>query len=211
MSDSFWKYSTFILAAFIVVGMFVFLTGPSTGNAVRDSGIIDIDDDAVLGDKNAPVTIIEFSDYQCPFCQRFWADTLPLLKSEYIDSGKVKLVYRDLPLIDAHPMAQKAAEAAECVGEKGDEAYFAMHDRIFANQHMLTISNLKSWANNLGYNIDSCLDSGKMTREVQQDLADSQAAGIQGTPNFIINGRIVTGAQPYSVFRDIIESELAKV
>ena len=103
--------------------------GTGTGGAVLDVEDL-IDDDAFKGDANAPVTIIEWSDYECPFCGRFYRDTLGLIESAYIDTGKVKFVYRDFPL-SFHPNAQKAAEAAECAGEQGK--YFDMHDLLFEN------------------------------------------------------------------------------
>ncbi len=216
-----WKYSTFILVAILIVGAIVFFTGDKqiTGNVVNAGNQVpgnvvkaevSADDDAVLGDKNAPVEIIEFSDYQCPFCARFWSDTLPSIKSEYIDAGKVKLVYRDFPLESIHPMALPAAVAAECVREKGgDSAYFEYHDKIFANQQALNSANLKAWAKELGHNIDSCLDSNKFANEVRKDTSDGSASGVQGTPAFFINGQLVSGAQPFSVFQQIIEAELS--
>ncbi len=217
--DQLWKYSTFVLAGILVVGAFVFFTGDggTTGAAVNPNGVptqpskvsADADDDPFLGNPDAPVVIIEFSDYECPFCGRFWSDTLPSLESEYIDTGKVKFVYRDFPLTSIHPMAMPAAEAAECVGEQGgDEAYFQMHDKIFANQQLLSVDNLKSWASELGYNIENCLDSGEMRDEVQNDLRDATAAGGRGTPYFIINDQPLSGAQPFSAFKQIIDSQL---
>ncbi len=225
-----WKYSTFILAALLVIFVFVFFTrdapsGPVTGQAVNNPGgaaptpqppapggkvDVSIDDDALLGDKNAPVTLIEFSDYQCPFCERFWQQTLPEIKREYIDTGKVKLVYRDFPLTSIHPMAQPAAEATECVREKGgDEAYWKMHDKIFENQQALSVDNLKKWAKELGQDIGSCLDSGKFRGEVQKDTQEGSAAGVQGTPAFFVNGRLISGAQPFPNFKQAIDAELA--
>lgn len=118
--DAVWKYATFILLAVLILGAIVYmLPDTPTGNVVNNNQgqqlpsrvEASVGDDAILGDPNAPVTIIEFSDYQCPFCQRFWSDTLPLIKSEYIDTGKVNFVYRDFPLSSIHPMAQPAAEA----------------------------------------------------------------------------------------------------
>jgi len=193
---------------------------PLSGNAGVDatgtnapSTPIDVstDDDAVLGDINAPVTIIEFSDYQCPFCAKFWSETLPLLKKDYIDTGKVKLVYRDYPL-DFHPVAQSAAEAAECIrgAAKSDAAYFEMHDKIFANQLSLSIDNLKKWAKELGYDIGGCLDSKKFENEVQADLQVGASYGVSGTPAFFIDGILIEGAQPYSAFKKIIDAQLAK-
>ena len=162
--DSLWKYSTFILLAVIVVGAFVFFMGDksaTTGQIINNPGQqlpsepskvqASVDDDAVLGDKDAEVTIIEFSDYQCPFCGRFWSETLPLLKSQYIDTGKVKLVFRDFPLTSIHPNAQPAAEGAECVRDKGgDTAYWKIHDKIFENQASLNLEKIKAWAKELG-------------------------------------------------------------
>ena len=218
-----WRYSTFVLIAVVVIGGIFMFTGNGSGsesnptqvptNPTAQPGKVSasIDDDPMLGNEDAPVTIIEFSDYECPFCGRFWSQTLPLIKSEYIDTGKVRFVYRDFPLSSIHPMAQPAAEAAECVRDEAggsDAAYFEYHDKIFANQASLSVSSLKQWAQELGYNIDSCLSSGKFTSEVQKDLADAQSAGGRGTPFFVINGIPISGAQPFSVFQQAIESEL---
>jgi protein-disulfide isomerase len=223
--DNIWKYSTFVLAIVVVIGAIMMFTGDGgtpTGAAVGAPAAptpsaptapsqvtASADDDAVLGDENAPVTIIEFSDYQCPFCGRFWSDTLPQIKSEYIDTGKAKLVYRDFPLTSIHPLAQPAAEATECVREQGgDEAFYQYHDKIFANQQALSQPSLIAWADELGYDINECLSSGKFRGEVQKDTSDAQAAGGRGTPYFVINGKPLSGAQPFSAFQQIIEAEL---
>ena len=153
------------------------------------------DDDAVRGEEDAPVTIIEFSDFQCPFCERFYSQTLPQLEEEYISTGKVKLVYRDFPL-SFHQEAQPAAEAAECAGEQGK--YWEMHDKIFENQASLSNANYKKWAIDIGLNtakFNTCLDSGAMASEVQKDFTDGQASGVQGTPAFFVNGKLVSGAR----------------
>lgn len=219
--DEIWKYSTFILAGILIIGAFIFFTGDNYGNpsptgAVVDEGDelptiadVDIENDAILGDPDAPVTIIEFSDYQCPFCARFWSETLPSIKSEYIDTGKVRFVYRDFPLTSMHPMALAAAEVTECVKKQGgDEAFWEIHYKIFENYQQISTANLKAWATELGYNIDSCLDSGEMEQEIQDDLKDGVAAGVRGTPAFFVNGKLLSGAQPFSVFQQVIESEL---
>jgi len=169
------------------------------------------DDDTVLGDKNAKVTIIEFSDYQCPFCKKFYEETLPLLKTNYINTGKAKLIYRDYPLSSIHPNAQKAAEAAECAGEQNK--YYEYHDKLFKNQNSLGIEDLKKYAKELGLNINifnDCLDSNKMASEVQKDLEEGQNIGVDGTPAFFINGRPLVGAQPFEAFKNLIEQELNK-
>ena len=137
-----------------------------------------------------------------------------MIKSQYVDTGKVKIVFRDFPLNSIHPLAQPAAEAAECVREKGkDEAYWKMHDKIFENQQALSNDNLKKWAKELGYDISSCLDSGKFRSEVQKDTSDAQAAGGQGTPYFVIigsdgKGTPLSGAQPFDAFKQIIDAKL---
>src|SRR3989338_3040634 len=160
--DTLWKYSTFILGALVVILIFMMLsnkntsvtgnviaenTQPSGGNTAPSTVSASADDDAVLGDKKAKVTIIEFSDYQCPFCGRFFSQTLPQIKSQYVDTGKVKIVFIDFPLTSIHPIAQPAAEATECVKKQGgDEAFWKMHDKIFENQASLNNANLKAWA-----------------------------------------------------------------
>lgn len=165
------------------------------------------------GKADAPVTIVEFSDYECPFCSRFYTDVYSQIKKEYIDTGKVRLAFRDFPL-SFHPNAQKASEAARCVrDQKGDEGYFKMHDLLFENQQTLSVENEKKWARTLGVNgatFDSCLDSGKHAKAVQDDLTYGQSIGISGTPTFYVNGQEVVGAQPYSVVKQLIEAELAK-
>jgi len=188
---------------------------------------VGVDNDPVLGSVDAPVTIVAFSDYQCPFCRKFWTDSFFKIKENYIDTGKVKFVFRDFPLESLHPMAQSASEAAECVRAKGgDLAYYKYHDKLFEEQNILdggdaklgpvmstvsfTINDLKEWASEIGYDIDLCLDSGEMGDEVKNDLSDGISIGISGTPAFIINGRLISGAQPFSVFEEIIEEELVK-
>lgn len=223
--DALWKGATFVFAALFAISLFTggFGLGGSdgvTGNAAVPpenneapepaAAKVEIGDDDVLGSDDAPVTIIEFSDYQCPFCSRFWGDTLPQIKSEYIDTGKVKFAYRDFPLNSIHPDAQKAAEAAECAGEQGN--YWEMHDKLFENIQALDSASLKRYAQQIGLDANTfneCLDSGAMANEVNQDLAEGQAAGVRGTPAFFINGKLVSGAQPFSVFKQVIDAELA--
>lgn len=187
---------------------------------------VSADNDPVLGDKNAPLTIIEFSDYECPFCKRSFTDVLPNLKKDYIDTGKVKLVYRDFPL-SFHQNAQKEAEAAECARTQGgDGVYYKFHDQIFtkttSNGTGLALDQLPVIAKNLGLNVSQfqqCLDSGKYKDEVAKDMADGSAAGVSGTPTWFIgksnsNGNItgtrVVGAQPYAAFKTIIDQQLTK-
>lgn len=177
------------------------------------------DDDPVLGNPDAPVTIVEFSDFQCPFCRRLYFQTLPQIKEQYIKTGKVKFVYRDFPLTGIHDLAQKYAEGAECADEQGK--FWLMHDKIFDEQERLgqgtifdyTAEDIKTWARELGLDgakFDECLDSGKYADEVQRDLSDGQRAGVQGTPGTFVNGRLVSGAVPFGQFQTVIEEELKK-
>ncbi len=217
--ENLWKYSTFVLAALLIITLFYFMgnrsTSGSTGNVVQQlpgkqaAVTVSEDDDAILGDKDAPVTIIEFSDYECPFCGRHFQQTYPRIKANYIETGKVKLVFRDFPL-SFHPTALPAAIAAECVREKGgNEAYWKMHDLIYQNQQELSVVNLKKWAQSIGYDIGSCLDSKKYEKEVQKDMADGSNAGVSGTPAFFINKKLISGACPYDTFEQAIKAEIA--
>ncbi|MDP2838293.1 MAG: thioredoxin domain-containing protein [Candidatus Moranbacteria bacterium] len=185
---------------------------------------VSVDDDPVMGDKNAPLTLIEFSDYECPFCKKSFTNLLPDLKKHYIDTGKVKLVYRDFPL-SFHANAEKEAEAAECArSQSSDAMYFKFHDQIFtkttAGGTGLALTELPVIAKNLGLNVNQfqqCLDSGRFKDEVAKDMADGSAAGVSGTPSWIIGdsskdgqieGQLIIGAQPFSVFKTIIDEKL---
>jgi len=179
---------------------------PTTPEAIE----VSIDDDAVKGNPDAPVTIVEFSDYECPFCGRHFKQTYPQIVSEYVDTGKVKIVFRDFPL-GFHAKAQKAAEAAECAGKQGK--YWEMHDKLYENQDALDIENLKQYAKELKLDtnkFNACLDSGEMEDEVQADMDEGSNYGVTGTPAFFINGRLLSGAQPFSAFKQIIDEELNK-
>jgi protein-disulfide isomerase len=218
-----WQIGTFLFAALFVISLFTGGFGMSggsvTGNAVAGDSVpspepskvqVSIDDDAILGNKDAEVTMVEFSDYECPYCGRHFSQTYPQIKKEYVDTGKVRIVFRDFPL-SFHPNAQKAAEAAECAGEQGK--YYEMHDKLFTNQKALDVNSLKAYAQQIGLNIgkfNSCLDSGQMAGEIRKDMTDGQSYGVQGTPGFFVNGAFISGAQPYEVFKQAIDAELAK-
>jgi protein-disulfide isomerase len=169
---------------------------------------VSVDDDPIKGLKDAPVTIIEFSDFQCPYCERFVTQTLPLIEKNYINTGKVRFVYRDFPL-DSHQYAQKAAEAAKCADDQG--RFWEYHDKLFNNQNSLDISSLIQYAKELNLNettFNDCLNMGRMAPKVQKDLNDGLQYGITGTPTFFINGIELVGAQPYTVFEQVISDEL---
>lgn len=199
---------------YLMTGGIDLQTPPKPPAAAVSSGPVDMeslmDDDAVRGNPDATVTIVEFSDFECPFCGRFYSQTYGQIKSEYIDTGKVKYVFRDFPL-GFHSKAQKAAEAAECAEEQGK--FWEMHDMLFENQNNIAVKDIKGYARDLeldGEAFDECLDSGKYYDEVQEDMADGAGAGVTGTPAFFINGQMLSGAQPFSSFKQVIDAELAK-
>lgn len=176
------------------------------------------DDDPYLGNPNAPVAFVEFSDFQCPFCRRFYRETLSQIKERYIKTGKVKFVYRDFPISSIHDMAETYAEAGECAEDQGK--FWPMHDKIFEEQGKrgsgtisgITASDVKRWARDIGLDgaaFDQCLDSGRHASEVAKDYQDGQALGVTGTPATFINGRLVVGAVPYAQFEGLIEQALA--
>jgi len=168
---------------------------------------VSLDDDYIYGPQDAPITIVEFSDYECPYCQR-WYDTVWLrLRQEYAD--QVRLVYRDLPLPN-HPNAVPSAEAANCAGEQGK--YWEYHDLLFGGELGLSPSAYQEYASQVGLDLDAfqtCVDERRYSAEVEADLADATQLGVSSTPTFFINGIPLVGAQPYEVFQQVIELELA--
>jgi len=183
---------------------------------------IDLDEikgnDAVLGNENAPVTIVEFSDYQCPFCRSFYNGAYQEIKEKYVDTGKVKVIFRDFPL-SFHKDAMPAAMATECVREqKGDEAFFQMHNKIFEGQSgngtdSISSDSLTQYAKEIGVDLDQykdCVDSEKYKKEILEDQQYAQKVNIKGAPGFYINETQIIGARPFSSFEEIIEAELAK-
>jgi len=169
---------------------------------------VSVDDDPAWGPEDATVTIVEFSDFQCPYCSRFAVETYPQIKQQYGD--KVRFVFRDFPLTQIHENAQKASEAAQCANEQGK--FWEYHDKLFASQAALDAASLKSYASELGLDsatFDQCLDTGKYTDEVQKDLQEGAGYGVQGTPSFFINGLLVSGAQPFASFQTAIDAALA--
>jgi protein-disulfide isomerase len=161
----------------------------------------------VKGDPKAPVTIVEFSDFQCPFCKKS-ENTLHELLTKY--SGRVKLAYLDFPLRDIHPEAQRAAEAARCAGEQGK--FWEYHDALYAEQSKLDGAELLTRARALRLDeksFQSCLDSGKFKSKIEADLEQGRKVGVAGTPGFFINGVFLSGAVPPADFEKIIDTQLA--
>jgi protein-disulfide isomerase len=168
---------------------------------------VSTDDDPSIGPADAPVTIIEFSDYQCPYCQVWYKQVYQQLLASYPD--KIRFVYRDLPL-PMHPEAIPAAEAANCAGEQG--AYWKYHDALFNQQYGLSRTAYEQYAADLGLDANAfvaCLDSHRYQSEIQADASDASRIGITGTPSFVVNGRILVGALPFSDFKAVIDEELA--
>ena len=164
--------------------------------------------DPSLGSQSAPVTIVEFSDFQCPFCQRV-APTLKQVRDAYGD--KVRIVWKDFPLTQIHPQAFKAGEAAHCAGDQGK--YWEFHDRLFANQQALQPSDLKKYAADLGLDtaaFNACLDSSKHGERVRNGVAEGTRLGVNSTPTIYINGRMLSGAQPFEVLKGVIDEELSR-
>jgi protein-disulfide isomerase len=161
----------------------------------------------VRGVADAPVTIVEFSDFECPFCKQT-RPTLKQLLERY--PGKVRLVYRDFPLDSIHPQARRAAEAARCAHDQGK--FWEYHDVLFTQSPQLAIEDLRRYAGQVGLDVakfESCLAAGVHKAAVQRDLDEGNRLGITGTPAFFINGRALTGAQPLESFTRLIDQELA--
>jgi protein-disulfide isomerase len=160
------------------------------------------------GPDGAAITIVEFSDFQCPYCVRAEGTVKDLLELEKY-KGKIRLVYRDYPL-PSHHLAPKASEAAHCAADQGK--FWEMHDKLFAASPKLEVTDLKGYARELSLDagrFDKCLDSGDKTKVVQDHAKAGEEAGVRGTPAFFINGRLLSGAQPLEAFKSIVDAELA--
>lgn len=218
-----------ILAGAILISASIFYNTNSmvsklggTGGAVAAAGakqapsapvkVNERSDAPVLGKKDAKVTIIEFSDFQCPYCKKFNDNTFAQIKKEYVDTGKAKIVFRHFPL-SFHVNAEIAGEAAECANRQGK--FWDYHDLLFKNGQAdgagLDSASLKKYAEQVGLNtakFNSCLDNGETAEIVKKDFADGQAAGTTGTPSFYVNGVQVVGALPFASFSASIENAL---
>jgi protein-disulfide isomerase len=148
---------------------------------------VTIDGAPVLGDANATVTVMEFSDYQCPFCSRHHRDVMPTLVTDYVETGKLKYVMRENPILSIHNRAMPASQAALCANDQGK--YWEMHNLLFENQRELSDENLKSYAATTGLDtaaFNACLDEGKQKARVDADLAVARSVGVRGTPGFVL-------------------------
>ncbi len=220
--NSLWKYSTFVLLGIIILG-FIFVLGDKspTGNVIQQPGQnlpseptakvkVDIEGAPMKGKSDAKVTIVEFSDYECPFCARAFAQSMNSINA-YIENGKAQVAFKDYPL-PFHPQAQKAAEAAHCARKQGGDAkYWAMHDLLFTSGVDGGVASFKEYAQQLGLStnqFNSCLDSGEFEGKVKANLQYGSTIGVQGTPAFFINGRLISGACPDSTFKQAMDAEL---
>lgn len=190
------------------------------GQPPRDI-VLDIADVPAKGPKDAKVVLIEFSDFQCPFCARFSRDTIPQVQTEYVDTGKIKYVFADFPLEAIHPYAFKAAEAASCAGEQGE--YWKMHDHLFANQKALKPEDLSQYAETLGLDkskFQECLDTQKRAPSIRKTMAQAGDAGVSSTPTVMVGLvqpnsskvkilRVLKGAQPFAAVKDALDNALS--
>lgn len=195
-------------------------SGTGSDQAAVQAGPVDVDNGhlPILGNKNAKVTLVEFSDFQCPYCEQLFTESLPQIKKEYIDTGKVKLAYRQYPLTQIHPNAQKAAEASECANDQGK--FWEFHDTLFTNQAEWealdsagALAKFVEYANNIGIDgnkLGECVSSGKMAGNVKKDLDAGTKVGVSGTPATFVNGILVEGAVPYAEFKTQIDQALSE-
>lgn len=213
-----------IVAALLIAGSLVYKTGSNaiqppaglTGSiGAKTADLLD-PDDVVLGNPNAPVTIVEFGDYQCPFCGKFFSEVEPRIRDQYIKTGKVKMQFRDFPFLGEE--SNQAASASQCAAEQGK--FWAYHDLLYQteiadgreNSGNLTGALFNSLAARLGLDqakFSTCLASGKYNNETQKDYNDGLAAGVNGTPATFINGQMISGAVPFLQFQAAIEEALA--
>lgn len=183
------------------------VNSPQSAQAIQGFSVTETDH--IRGDFNASITLVEFSDFECPFCERHYP-TLKKILNDY--SGKVRLVYKHFPL-SFHPNGQKAAESSECADEQGK--FWEYHDKLFESLATsgYSLANFKQWAKDLGLNsgkFNECLDSGKYAQKVQADFREGTEKGVNGTPATFINGQLVSGALPYEIFKQAIDSLIKK-
>jgi protein-disulfide isomerase len=230
--DALWKYSTFVLLAILVIGGFITLSGnggsptaavvgtnpnpapvPTPSNAVVDLSKVE----HMIGDESAKVVLVEWTDFECPFCQRHNEQTYDQIIANYVETGKIRYGKENFPL-GFHQQAQKAAEAFECASKVGgEESGEEMHSLLFSSGVSGGVPSFKGYAGQLGIDqakFDSCLDSGETAQKVQTDLQEGQAAGVRGTPGFAIvaaDGTVtsISGAQQYQTFSAALDAALA--
>ncbi|MFH0971443.1 MAG: thioredoxin domain-containing protein [Candidatus Micrarchaeota archaeon] len=182
--------------------------------AVPQPGTINLEGLPFKGSANAKITIVEYSDFQCPYCKMFVEGAYPQIIKEWIDTGKAKMYFKHYPLTElGHTLAPKAAEAAECASDQGK--FWEMHDKMFAGQPAIAVADLKKYAGELKLDtakFNECLDSGKKAGIVDAQKAEGSALGVTGTPNFFINGqKVPLGASPYASFKQVLDQAEAAI
>ncbi|MBI2039202.1 MAG: DsbA family protein [Candidatus Niyogibacteria bacterium] len=217
---------TILLAAIIIAGALMYSGGPKTAKAPdpnEQAAAAGVSEEAkqllqaeagdfVLGNPAAPVTLVEFADFQCPFCGRFFKQTLPQIKEKYIKSGQVKFIFRDFAFLGEESF--RAAEAARCAGEQGE--FWNYHDYLYnhqsgENKGAFSDANLKKFAGALGLDqesFDACLNSGKYRELVEKESSGGRALGVSGTPTTFVNGVAVEGAVPFAEIEKEIQAAL---
>jgi len=194
---------TYDLSTFAVDGQSHIEGSESAVISVADTHVVNFANDPAIGPLNAPITIVAFEDFQCPYCEAAFPAVKALLNKH---GDKVRFIYRDFPISALHPDAQLAAEAGACANEQGQ--FWPYHDRLYQNQDHLSVDDLKRYATELNLEVDlfnDCLDTGKYSSEVQEDLQDGIDAGVTGTPTFFINGNVVSGVINEQGFDQIVE------
>ena len=211
------KTSTRFLSMLVITTL-LFLSGLPASS--QDSTFLLRKDDRIRGDQRAPVTLLEYSDYTCGYCEKFFDETWPLLYSDYIQTGKVRLIYRDFPRAISGPSVDTAM-AARCAGEQGQ--YWSMHDRLFASHRKFSHDQLQKQAEDLRLNIqqfNECFQEERYMEAIYQDRMEGGSIGVRGTPHFILflthNPEagpflVIPGAFPYTTFEEQIENLLSKL
>ncbi|MFA6088319.1 MAG: thioredoxin domain-containing protein [Candidatus Woesearchaeota archaeon] len=196
--------------AMIEAGDYIYINPGATGGQGKLLVPVEMGNAPVKGNAKAKVTIVEFSDFECPYCGKFYSETYNQIVTDYIDTGKVRIAFRNFPL-SFHKDAQKAAEASECA--KDQNKFWEMHDKLFESQSALDVASLKIYAKDLSLDtakFNACLDNGDKESVVAEDAAYGASIGVSGTPAFYINGMQIAGALPFESFKEIIDAELAK-
>lgn len=200
-----------LLAALAVAGVMAFTFWPKNK---PPTPTVEVGLDKSIGDENAPAVIVEYGDFQCPACQRFFQTTAEQLKTEYVQTGKVRFVFRQFAFLGDE--SQWAAEASECANEQG--LFWIYYDKLYQEQNgenvgVYSIDNLKRFAADLGLDtsgFNQCLDSGRYTEKVQQETLEGQQAGVRGTPSVFVNGQYIENGSNYLVLQAAVEAALGK-
>ncbi|MEK7120239.1 MAG: DsbA family protein [Patescibacteria group bacterium] len=209
-----WVMPLAIVAAGLLIAGAVIYSNKNSSNGdptVSDNPLKRI---SILGDAKAPVSLVVYSDFQCPFCKKWHDETAQQIIDEYVKTGKVKIEYKEFAFLGQESI--NAALAVKCANDQGVESYLDYHDYLFDNQKgenqgQFSINNLKRFAENLKLDVDkfnSCLDSKKYKDEVQKETGEGRAAGVTGTPSSLINGQLIVGAQPFDVFKKATDDAL---